>query len=221
MLRPIIFSVGLPGVGKGQMGYILRKNYVIDWLPVSRLILRYKKDCSGRDTYKDDESLATNILLSHINNSAIPCYIDGFPRTKKQLESIRLLFPSYTMLILLIINAKDSDSFDRCVLRKQCKSCRKIKYSKHVNCPTCGDILYRRKSDTPFNIRNKISINKKFIISLQKRLHIFHHVYEIPYMEVIDGGINEIINSINLEKRKSPIEDDYNLFETQWSLCST
>lgn len=208
-IRWLVFSFGLPGSGKGQIGRALRKEFFVEWIPISREILK-RGYCRKKD-YWENENEAILIVDEKIekNVQGVNLYFDGFPRTDKQLtEIIRIKEKNDFKVALICINLSPDNSLKRCKNRRLCINCLNIIYSGLDKCPVCGGVLLKRKDDYLNNIIKKIQNRILFFNNLKKRSDIFDKIVDIDGTQAIENSVRYIEKSLCLDKRENIIDED-------------
>ena len=175
-----IVLLGAPGSGKGTVGEILTKNLELAHISTGDLFREHLKNETelGKEakTYMDKGELVPDEItigmlserLTHedVKNGAI---LDGFPRTKKQAESLDNLLSKTGNKVDMALNidVPFEEIVERIANRRSCRGCNAI-YNVVFNppkkenvCDKCGGELYQREDQKPEVVQNRLEVYKK------------------------------------------------------------
>jgi len=199
--KEIVVFFGAPGVGKGTFARLMAKDY--DYIKISpgdeiRKILKGKAESNLHESIIRkvqaavaegrlvDDGLVTKILNARLrdpsNRDAKGFILDGFPRTKNQLDWITKEFPE-SMFVNMFL--KEEVLIEGLLGRRTCIDCGHTYNVKSYNkdgyqidamvpefegvCDHCGGDVVLREDDNLPAIMNRIKVYEKETMPLLKK----------------------------------------------------
>jgi len=172
-----IILLGPPGAGKGTQAKLLIDSYNLLHISTGDLLRKTVKEGSDLGkTLKEymekgqlvPDEIVTKCVINHIDVMDISKGIifDGYPRTKKQAESLEIALKEINVNIDMVIYLKTSETtiIERLSGRRVCTECNKNYHIKNIPpkkegiCDTCNVELIQRKDDNLETIKNRIKI---------------------------------------------------------------
>jgi len=195
-----LILMGLPGAGKGTQGKKLSQKYKMHYLSSGKII---------RGVARHDNSIGT-VIKRYINNGklvpdeivtriikdkiiklkGVNKILDGFPRSKKQIQDLEKILSSIEEEINLIIylKVKEEELIKRLTGRRICMVDGSIYHTKYDppqkkgKCDKCGSNLYQREDDKRKVVEKKIMVNRKKLKKVKK------YYQNKGILEIIDGN---------------------------------
>jgi adenylate kinase len=180
-----LILLGPPGAGKGTQAEVLSKEYAIPHISTGDMLREAvkKKTTVGLKAYSymvKGELVPDEIVIEIINGRLAEkdakkgFILDGFPRTKRQAESLDEELKKTNMPIDLVVYFDTSSqvSIKRLSGRRICKACGanfhiiNIPPKKPGICDVCGSSLIQRDDDKEATIKNRLKVYKKEIAGL-------------------------------------------------------
>ncbi|MFH1905222.1 MAG: adenylate kinase [bacterium] len=190
-----IILLGAPGVGKGTLAKMIEGKFDIPHLSTGDILRDNvnKKTYVGNQAkeYMDNGKLVPDdIMIQMVEGRVLEkdCktgfILDGFPRTIKQAEALKLIFDELNIVVDAILNLKASQEIiiERLSGRRTCKNCGAIYHIKNIppkvedECDKCGDRLYQRDDDKKDIVKERLMVYKtqtKKLISYYKKRDSF------------------------------------------------
>lgn len=176
-MMPLLVFMGSAGSGKGTQAERLVEHFGYEWIETGNLIRAKAQEASplGRRIKKNDDlgkhapdTIITTLLIEYF--SALeekpgmkdkPLLVDGFPRTRKQLdmldEVLRYFDRDPQALKALWIHVPQDVARARLQNRALCVKCKKIFASRDVKeCDRCGGEVKPRVYDTDKGIEERL-----------------------------------------------------------------
>ena len=187
-----IILLGAPGAGKGTLAKMIEKKFGVAHLSTGDILRDNvnKKTCVGKQAkeYMDNGKLVPDdIMIQMVEGRVLEkdCktgfILDGFPRTIRQAEALKLIFDKLNVTIDAILNLKASEEtiIERLSGRRTCKNCGAIYHIKNIpskvenKCDKCGDRLYQRDDDKKDVVKERLMVyktqTKKLILYYEKQ----------------------------------------------------
>jgi len=187
-----IILLGAPGVGKGTLAKMIARKFDIPHLSTGDILRDNvnKKTYVGNQAkeYMDNGKLVPDdIMIQMVKGRVLEedCetgfILDGFPRTIKQAEALKLIFDKLNVTIDAILNLKASQEIiiERLSGRRTCKNCGAIYHIKNIpskvedKCDKCADRLYQRDDDKKDIVKERLMVyktqTKKLILYYKKQ----------------------------------------------------
>ena len=190
-----IILLGAPGSGKGTVAKMIAGKFDIPHLSTGDILRdnANKETCVGNQAkeYMDNGKLVPDdVMIQMVEGRVLEedCktgfILDGFPRTIKQAEALKLIFDELDIRIDAILNLKASQEIiiERLSGRRTCKNCGAIYHIKNIpskvedKCDKCGDRLYQRNDDKKDVVKKRLMVYKtqtKKLISYYKEQDSF------------------------------------------------
>ena len=215
-----IILLGAPGAGKGTLSKMIEGKFDIPHLSTGDILRDNvsRKTCVGNQAkdYMDNGKLVPDdIMIQMVKGRVLEedCktgfVLDGFPRTIKQAEALRLIFNELDIRIDAIFNLEASPKtiIERLSERMTCRNCGAIYHIKNIppkdegKCDRCGDRLYQRDDDKKDVVKERLIVYKaqtKKIISYYKKQSSF---CEINANRKADEMFMEVCKSLGRKSR--------------------
>ena len=190
-----IILLGAPGSGKGTVAKMIAEKFDVPHLSTGDILRDNvnKKTYVGNQAkeYMDNGKLVPDdIMIQMVEGRLLEedCktgfILDGFPRTIKQAEALKLIFNELDITIDAIFNLKASQEtiIERLSGRRTCKNCGAIYHIKNIppevegKCDKCGCRLYQRDDDKKDIVKKRLMVYKtqtKKLISYYKKQNSF------------------------------------------------
>lgn len=156
--------LGAPGAGKGTLAKMIQSEYGIRHISTGDMLREAVKKGTepGKEAsgYMNEGKLVTDdivisILRENIGDCSEGFILDGFPRTKKQAESLQAMLDERGVMLDAVINfsAPVEVLIQRLSGRRQCRGCGAIYHIENMPpgkpgvCDKCGGELYLRDDD--------------------------------------------------------------------------
>ncbi len=172
--------LGPPGAGKGTQAQMLSEKYGIPHISTGDML----RDAVRKNTNTGQaanaymlkgELVPDGIVIDIVKERLLASdakggfILDGFPRTKKQAESLdgALKKSNMPLDMVLYFNTTDSVSVSRLSGRRVCKSCGanfhiiNIPPKAEGRCDYCNGPLIQREDDREITVRNRLEVYKK------------------------------------------------------------
>jgi len=211
-----IILLGAPGAGKGTLAKMVAGKFDIPHLSTGDIL----RDNVNRETsvgnqakeYMDNGKLVPDgIIIQMVEERVLEedCetgfILDGFPRTIKQAEALKLIFGKLNVTINAILNLEASQEtiIKRLSGRRTCKNCGAIYHIKNIppkvedKCDKCGGKLYQRDDDKKDIVKKRLMVYKtqtKKLISYYKKQGSF---YEVNANKKADEIFVEVCNYLD------------------------
>jgi adenylate kinase len=172
--------LGPPGAGKGTQAEVLSKKYGIPHISTGDMLRKVVKKKTpwglkansymARGELVPDEIVVEIVKERLSDKDAKKGFIlDGFPRTKRQAESLDEVLKKSDMPIDLVLYFHTSEevSIKRLSGRRVCKSCganfhvTNIPPKKEDICDYCSSRLIQREDDKEATVKNRLRVYKK------------------------------------------------------------
>ena len=180
-----IILLGAPGAGKGTLAKMIEGKFDIPHLSTGDILRDNvnKKTYVGNQAkeYMDNGKLVPDdIMIQMVKGRVLEedCktgfVLDGFPRTIKQAEALRLIFNELDIRIDAIFNLEASPKtiIERLSGRRTCGNCGAIYHINNIpskvegKCDKCGDRLYQRDDDKKDVVKERLIVYKAQIKKL-------------------------------------------------------
>ena len=177
-MRLIIF--GPPGVGKGTISAMIKKEFSIPHISSGNLI---REMIAGNGHFAAElkpfldrgqlvpDAIAINIIKERVEQKDCDhgFILDGFPRTIPQAEFLDRMLGNINLNIEHVLNliASDKVIIERLSGRRICKKCDAVyhiinlKPKKEGICDNCGSTLFQRDDDKQDIIKKRIKVYHK------------------------------------------------------------
>ena len=210
-----IILLGAPGVGKGTLAKMIERKFGVPHLSTGDILRDNvnKKTYVGNQAkeYMDNGKLVPDdIMIQMVEGRVLEedCkagfVLDGFPRTIRQAEALKLIFDELDITIDAIFNLEASPEIiiERLSGRRTCRNCGAIYHIKNIppkadgKCDKCGDRLYQRDDDKKDVVKERLMVYKtqtKKLISYYKKQGSF---YEINANKKADEMFMEVCKSL-------------------------
>ncbi len=219
MTKKVVVFLGPPGSGKGTQAYLLAEYKNWTNISMGRLLRTEKrkgsvlgKKIKGRidkgSLVSDD--LVLEVLKKRLRQKDIKegIILDGFPRTKKQLEKLdevlKEVFGSSYELKALFIKVSDPEVKKRLSGRRVCSGCgnnyhRIFKPSRKKGiCDVCGGELYRRDDDAEESIEKRLQEFHRNELLLSQEFEKKGSLLQIDGEREIDSIFSQVVKSLKL-----------------------
>ena len=193
-----IILLGAPGAGKGTLAKMIARKFDVSHLSTGDIL----RDNVNRKTYVGNQAkeymdngklVPDDIIIQMVEGRILEkdCkagfILDGFPRTIKQAEALKLIFDELDIRIDAIFNLEASQEtiIERLSGRRTCKNCGAIYHVKNIlpkvedKCDKCGDRLYQRDDDKKDIVKKRLMVYKtqtKKLISYYKKQDSFYEI---------------------------------------------
>ena len=210
-----IILLGAPGVGKGTLAKMIAGKFDIPHLSTGDIL----RDNVNKKTYVGNQAkeymdkgklVPDDIMIQMVKGRVLEedCktgfILDGFPRTTRQAEALKLIFDKLNVTIDAILNLKASQEviIERLSGRRTCKNCGAIYHIKNIppkvedKCDKCADRLYQRDDDKKDIVKKRLMVYKtqtKKLISYYKKQDSF---CEIDANKKADEMFVEVCNCL-------------------------
>lgn len=204
MNKYIIFLLGLPGSGKGQISQNLFLKHNIPSVSIGQLL----RDCPNNNEIKakmlqgsilDDDIIIdiTDNKIREIEKDHNKFYIiDGFPRTVKQMKHINA---KYSNTIFITLECDIETLKNRIIHRVLCSNCNAVYntyYETVKKCIKCSSSTFKKRPDDSEEVfYNRIKTQKEAHDNIIKLLG--DKVYTIESNESHEEIENSFMNIIN------------------------
>lgn len=179
MSKTIIIFFGPPGSGKGTQAELLAKK--TDWQKISTGDLFRAEIAAGTklgklaDKYIKvgklvPDKVTVSLVEQSLKQKAVGFIFDGFPRNKKQLNELLVVFKkilkNHDRLYAIEVAVSDREVKQRLGQRRMC-ACGKVYhlvYNPPINqgvCDICGGQLFIRNDDKPAVIAHRLKVYHK------------------------------------------------------------
>jgi adenylate kinase len=210
-----IILLGSPGVGKGTIAKLLIEDDGSVQISTGDILRTAVKEGTelGKKAkkYMDSGDLVPDLLIMEIMEERLQqsdCQkgfiLDGFPRTIKQAQSLKIILDKLKMKLDFVVNleAPMDTILDRLATRRTCanSSCQEIYNVKNNppaeggKCKICGHFVVQREDETQEAISERIKIyNEKTapLIGFYKNERVLKNVDSI-YAEVTVNAIRAL-----------------------------
>jgi adenylate kinase family enzyme len=215
--RTIVFAVGQPTAGKGQLGRLLRRYFDIAWLPVGRLVRQLYTGRQDTVDYAATAAVVDGMVQQSLESGGRNLYIDGYPRTEQQLLcSTNLACHANVNAVLIRFGLTASEAEERCSIRRFCTNCSQIFHVNSILCPICGSALYQRVDDDSVSVTRKISQATEILRMLDVYGERFAQTMTIPSTFDAQSLAQSIGMLLQLPVNRTPIPDDFAGFHDTW-----
>ncbi len=170
--------LGPPGAGKGSLAALLKESFNLLHISTGDMLreeLKNKTDIGeeAKKYIEKGELVPDEIVIKIIEKKLISekdsnegFMLDGFPRTKKQAESLDEILNNIQMPLdyVLYLEAELPLIIKRLTGRRICKSCDAVYHminkppKKEGVCDICGGELYQRLDDNEETIKNRMQV---------------------------------------------------------------
>ncbi len=174
-----IILLGAPGAGKGTLAKMIAGKFGVPHLSTGDILRDNvnKKTYVGNQAkeYMDNGKLVPDdIMIQMVKGRVLEedCktgfILDGFPRTIRQAEALKLIFDELDITIDAIFNLEASQEtiIERLSGRRTCKNCGAIYHIKNIpsevegKCDKCGNMLYQRDDDKKDVVKKRLMVYK-------------------------------------------------------------
>ena len=190
MIKKANFLIGEPGAGKSFFCKLAKKDFDIEWISMSKLLLN---DYSSTKKELVNDETVIHILSNYIRSTAVNeiMNIDGYPRTEVQAKAIlkwnqsKLIEPK--VLVLTYESLDPNIIWEYLKRRKTCNSCgftviQCDGFLLKQSCPNCshGKLTSRfmDKSEYLYRVQDYRYYIKKILLTFEeeniptKTLHV-------------------------------------------------
>ena len=193
-----IILLGAPGVGKGTLAKMIARKFDMPHLSTGDILRDNvnKKTCVGnqaKEYMNNGKLVPDDIMIQMVKERVLEedCktgfILDGFPRTIKQAEALKLIFDELNIALDAILNLKASQEIiiERLSGRRTCKNCGAIYHIKNIppkvdnKCDKCDDRLYQRDDDKKDIVKERLMVYKtqtKKLISYYEKQDSFYEI---------------------------------------------
>jgi len=207
-----IVILGPQGSGKGTQGKLLAENLRIPHISTgdisreeakrnTKLGRKIKSIVEKGNLVPDD--IILGLLLKRVKRKECRngFILDGYPRNKKQLDSIK---DKIKFDVAFWLDVSEKESIKRLIARRECKKCKAVynllimKPKKAGLCDKCGSSLVQREDDKPQAIEKRLAIYRK------KTRPIFNYFSKKGILVHINGeqDIDKVFSDILKELNK-------------------
>lgn len=194
----IIFLLGLPASGKGELSQNLYNKYKIKSFSIGQA-LRDSNDPQIQESILkgnllDNDmiiNIAHQIIQKQQNQKMI--IIDGFPRTTKQTKFILNEYPNNSIFIHLRCDITTIKN--RILYRILCKNCKAVYnnfYNKITQCSYCNSTEFTKRPDD-----NEFTVNKRLLNQEpehKKILSMLNKFHEIDSSKDAEFSLQQTMN---------------------------
>jgi adenylate kinase len=172
--------LGPPGAGKGTQAVVLSEEYKIPHISTGDILREAVREGTemGRKAkaYMDDGALVPDEIVTKMVAQRLKkpdasggFILDGYPRTKRQSESLSAALGENGMSVDLVLYFKTSTEkvISRLSGRRVCGKCNAIYHTKNNPpsregiCDKCGSPLYQREDDKEETVMNRLEVYEK------------------------------------------------------------
>lgn len=224
VVKSIFSFFGPPGAGKGTLAQNCAELLDFEILSVGNLCrqqILLKTDIGKRvKKFLDDSHLIADELIAHMVNDWVLSKIqikdvlilDGFPRTKQQVELFKSFLNRFLPEIKFVVFNFDISkeiSFKRCLQRLTCtnidcfvSSSNYLSTNNKMRCGFCGSMLKKRKDDYFSNLSVRLD---KFFKHKDKLLNFYKEIGQL--VEFLDIDEKTTIEVFDYFVKKCVIKD--------------
>jgi adenylate kinase family enzyme len=214
---PVVFGCGLSGSGKGQLGRLLRREFGIRWLRIGARVRTGTQPVST--CYSRNEDWVCDLVRNEVAQTRHALYVDGFPRTDRQLNECRRLTAAGLYTVAVWLEIEPVEAVARCNTRRLCPKCLTVSYDNSDSCTTCGVKKVRRRAENLGSIRAKIADQVDAMPSMKDRAESFSRVVvaKVPGMRLADVAV-DVAHVARVARLRAPLADDVGDLEVVWQV---
>ncbi|MFQ5952573.1 MAG: adenylate kinase [Candidatus Omnitrophota bacterium] len=215
--------LGPPGAGKGTQAALLTKAYKLLHISTGDMLREAIKEGSKvgleAKTYMDSGELVpdetvTQLVVERMDkpDAESGVILDGFPRTRKQAESLDKALSSESRSLdkVLYLRTTGDVAVQRLSGRRVCPTCGKNYHitnmppAKDNVCDKCGVELILRDDDKPETVKNRL------VVYEQQTKDLIEYYTEKSVLEEVDGDLpaEELFKKIDILFREEGLIDD-------------
>jgi adenylate kinase len=150
-MKKLLILIGPPGSGKGTQAKLLKRNYgfqLINSGDLLRTLSEGRKDVAN--SLKSGELVEQRIVEGVIREALLESrknnlLLDGYPRSREQLEFLRTLDSIEIRLTIFLEVEEREELFKRVSNRLYCSKCNSS--VENGSCQNCGRLYLKRRDD--------------------------------------------------------------------------
>jgi adenylate kinase len=211
-----IILFGSPGVGKGTQAKLLSSKFDIPHISTGDILRLAVKDQTpigkkANEIMSRGDLVPDEIMIEIIRDriSRFDCkngfILDGFPRTAVQAIAFDRLMQEVGIndIVLININAKESEIIKRLSNRRACKNCGQIFINDDIKdlnkCPNCSaeNSFYLRDDDKEEVIKNRLEVFESTTKPVFDHYQQKGKVISINGMGTVEDVHDRLINSLS------------------------